>query len=542
MNEDGMDATLRDYVFVVRRRKWLVLSTAIVLTALALAYSFMKTPMYRASAQLIYETELNVADPLSTGGYVDPSQMQVELNSVAVAITSPEIIQSAKGSLDADIPMTEYTISSALGVATGGADSSTVSITAEGPDPSIAARVANAYALAFTAARKSREQARVRRAQEVIQRELDSFGTAAERASAEYLTLQQRLQDLKILEATVTGNFSIIVPATAPKAPFSPQPLRNGLVGLVAGLILGVALALVLEQFDTRVRNVDEAAAIFAMPVLTHIRKVPSKQLDQQPLYVLGDSRSQAAEAVRKLRSNLEFANVDDSLSSLLITSSLQHEGKTLTACNLAISLAAAGKRVVLVDGDLRSPQVHRYLRLNNAVGLSTVLTGRSTLRRTLSSRTVGPSLTTVSVAGDSDASAASEPTLQVLTSGPVPPNPAEIIASKSFGSLMDHLRGDFDLVIVDTPALLAVGDTAAIARCVDGLIFLVDVTQARRPLLKEAAAQVSQIPCRKLGLVAISATASRRSEYEQYAYYSHSDAALGSDSARVDTNVSLRT
>ena len=115
---------------------------------------------------------------------------------------------------------------------------------------------------------------------------------------------------------------------------------------------------------------------------------------------------------------------------------------------------------------------------------------------------------------------------LSILTSGPLPPNPAEFIASKSFTALIDRLEAEFDVVIVDAPALLAVGDTAAIARCVDGMVFLVDLTRAKRPLLQEAANQISLMPCRKLGLVVID-KALRRSGYEHYRYDSHPPAAV---------------
>ena len=251
VNEVGKDATLRDYVRVVQRRKWIVLGAAVVLMALALAYSFVKTPLYEASAQLIYETQLNVADPLSVGGYVDPAQMQVELNSVAAAIASPELINSAGKALGRDIAATSYIVSAAPYAKSGQTDNSIVAVTAISPSARTAAAAANAYATAFVLARKTREQERVRAAEQVIQKSIESFDTATERLSAEYLTLVQRLQDLRILEETVTGNFSVIVPATVPLDPFSPRPVRNGLVGLVAGLIFGIAIALLLEQFDT---------------------------------------------------------------------------------------------------------------------------------------------------------------------------------------------------------------------------------------------------------------------------------------------------
>jgi capsular exopolysaccharide synthesis family protein len=531
VNQTGKDPTLRDYARVVLRRKWIVIGVALTLTVLALAYSYAKTPMYKASAQLIYEGQLNVADPLSTSGYVDPSQMQVELNSVASAIASPDLISAARAELGAGMTASSYAVSAAPDAQSGQTNVSTVSITAVSSNAESAALVANAYAKAFTAARKAREQDRVRVAEGVIRSELVSFDTAAKRLTPDYLTLQQRLQDLQILEATVTGNFSLLVPATVPTEPFSPQPARNGAMGLLAGLVIGVGLVLLLAQFDTRVRTADEAVSIFGMPLLGQVRKMPAKMLEQEPLVVLSDSHSSAAESIRKVRGNLEFANVDGDLKSFFITSCLQHEGKSLTVCNLALTLAASGNRVLLVDGDLRRPQVHRYMGLPNGAGVSTVLTGKTDLQHVLHSRSVGPVLTTLSTAGDKGMSDKLDGSLHVLTSGPVSANAAEMIASKSFANLVVELEARFDLVVVDAPALLAVGDTAAIARCVDGLIFLVDLTRAKQPLLVDAARQISQMPCRKLGVVVLDQASSRRYERDHYSYYSHGESPLDSNS-----------
>ncbi|HET6495267.1 MAG TPA: hypothetical protein VFH61_07895, partial [Thermoleophilia bacterium] len=316
-----------------------------------------------------------------------------------------------------------------------------------------------------------------------------------------------------------------------PPSSFTPKPLRNALIAFVAGIIIGVGIALLLEQFDTRVRSQDEVAAIFDMPLLAQIRRIRPKQLEEQPLVVLSDSHSPTAEGIRKLRGNLEFANVDGELKSLFITSALQHEGKTLTVCNLALSLAAAGSRVVLVDGDLRRPQIHRYLYVANAEGVSTVLTGKTSLSQALIQHPVGRTLVTVKATG-SAVTGPDDAGLNVLTSGPIPPNAAEIIASKSFAGLIAELEKRFDLVIIDAPALLAVGDTAAIAACVDGLLFLVDINRARRPLLNEAAAQINQMPCRKLGLVVIGRSAGSK-ERDHYVYYAHGESPLDSEKQR---------
>jgi Mrp family chromosome partitioning ATPase/capsular polysaccharide biosynthesis protein len=524
---EDQDGTLRDYVRVVWRRKWVIIGLAIVLMALAGAYSYVKTPLYKASAQLTYESQLNVADPLSSGGYVDPTKIQVELDSVSSVITSPQVVDIAQAAIDQDPSAADYTVSAASDTLPGQTYSNTVSITAVSPSAQTAKSAAQAYAEAFTEFRRSSEQAVVRQAEEVLQAKLNAYKTEAERSSADYLTLLQRVQDLQILEATATGNFKILVPAGVPSAPYTPQKGRNVAMALVAGLILGVGLALLLDQFDTRVRSPEQVAAIFGWPVLGQLRKCSAKALEQQPLYVLSDSLSPAAEAIRKLRGNLEFANIDGDLKSIFVTSCLQHEGKSLTVCNLALAMAASGNRVVLVDGDLRRPQVHRYLNLPNATGLSSVLTGKTGLSEALRFSRVGRVFTRGEESGGGDAPSNRDYGLHVLTSGPLPPSAAEMIASKSFANLIARLEAEFDMVIVDAPALLAVGDTAAIARSVDGLIFLTDVTRAKRPLLLEAAAQMSQMPSRKLGLVILLQASSRRQERDGYSYYAEATSPL---------------
>lgn len=517
------DATLRDYALIIWRRKWVVLAIAATLGASAVAYSLIQTPLYRASAQLVYESQIDVADPLSTGGYLDSAQLQLELDSVAQVVASPDLRKSAEATMPHDTSLSAYSVSAAPDVKSSSAAGNTASITAVAPSADTAARVANAYAEAFIALRKARGQAIVRQAESAIQLEIDSYQTVAQRQSPEYLTLQQRLQDLKILEATFTGNFRLLALATVPTSPFSPKPLRNAMLGFLAGLVIGMGLVLLLDQFDMRVRTDDEAVAIFGMPLLGRIRRLPARTLEQQPLVVMDDSANPAAEAIRKLRGNLDFADIDGDLKSLFITSSLQHEGKSITVCNLAISLAAAGKRVVLVDGDLRRPQVHRYLNLPNGTGLSTVLTGKTDLVPGLRTFALGRRLTQVRAMNEAEAAAEQENRLYVLTSGPTPPNPAEMVASKSFVASVAELETAFDLVIIDAPALLAVGDTAAIASCVDGLIFLMDLKRVRRPVLLEAARQVTQMPCRKLGLVVIGKSPSWREE-RTYSYYAHAE------------------
>ena len=471
----------------------------------------------------MYQQQIDVSNPLSSASYVDATGRQIELDSVSTVIASPDLEKAAGDIIGRHGSTASYTVSAEPDATTGQTVGSTVTISAISPDAAMAAAAANAYAAAFVSLRRSQQQDAVRQAKQVIQDSLDTYTTEASRLTSDYTTMQQRLQDLRILEATVTGNFRVLVPATTPSVPFSPRTLRNALMGLLGGLVVGVLAALLLAQFDTRVRTAEEAAALLDMPVLGRLSKLAPKMLGKQPLYALSEAHSPSAEAMRKLRGNLEFANIDGELDAFFITSCVQHEGKSLTVSNLALSLAATGASVVLVDADLRRPRIHQYLGLPNAVGLSTVLQAEVTWTRLcVCGRWSRLGSHWALVAGH--ARPESRAGLRVLTSGPLPPNPGEIIASKAFAGLIRDLRARFDIVVVDAPALLAVGDTTSIAKEVAAMVFLVDLTRARRPLLIEANAQLSQMPCHRLGMVLLTRPPGRRHEYSADSYYAHAD------------------
>lgn len=522
VEEHARDISLRDWAREIWRRKWLVLGFTIAVFAAALAYTHFKTPLYEASTQLMYSQSYDPSESFNSTS-IDTNTLQVELNSVSSVIASPNVVRAAEAFARAGGPLPAYSVSAAPDVSSNQSQGSTVTLSVVSPNAAGAARIANAYAKAFTGYRKEMQVVAVKQAEQVLQDKMSQYA-GINKQTGQYAQLQLQLQNLQIEEATVTGDFLILVPASTPSAPFTPRPVRNGIMGLAGGLILGIVAALLRGQLDTRARTSEEAAAELRMPLLGQIRKIAATDSQKQPLVVLGGASNATVEAVRKLRSNLEFANLDQGMKSFFITSCLQGEGKSFTLCNLALSLAATGDRIVLVDADLRRPTVHRYLNLPNSVGLSTVLTGKTELLEALRAHAVGPEPaqheTVSEVVGESRTNGGNR--LHVLTSGPLPPNAGEMIASKSFRRLIKDLRTAYDMVMIDAPALLAVGDTGAIAQVVDGMIFLVDLARARRPLLAEAAVQLGQMPCRKLGFVVVAEARSRHYERRYYEYYEH--------------------
>jgi non-specific protein-tyrosine kinase len=525
---------IRSYADVLWRRKWLVLLFAVVATAAALGYSLMQPKVYQAGAELLYEKQITVSNPLTGAGYSDSSERYTLLSSVANIIASPDMKARASSLLTkGGDPVVAYEVEAEVVGADAGVaaitTSTVVRITAQSESPELAAAAANAYAQAYVDYRRETVKSQLLELIEAVRAEMNTYEGAA-RQSTDYMVMQQRLQDLKLLRQTATGSFRVLVPAEVPTSPVSPRPLLNALLGLVVGVLLSVGLAFLLEQFDTRVRRTEEVAAILRQPILGRIPRISHSLLSEGAVVALKHPDGQVAEAFRMVRTNLEFLAVDQRVRSLLVTSCVQGEGKSVAVANLAVTLTMAGKKVVVVDADLRRPRQHEYFGIPNERGLSTVTTGQDEL---------GDAMVPVEVAHLDNGRLSQDFTswahgadarsrLYVLPSGPIPPNPGEIVASQRLTAIIEELGVDADVVIVDTPAMLPVGDTSAIAPKVDGLIFLVDMRVIKRPQLSAAADQLRRLPVKMLGaVVRVDGLGGRYAEPTYYRY-DYSDSGHG--------------
>ncbi len=527
LSEEGL--TLRDYLDVLWRRKWIILLVVVVATASAFYFSYRQPKLYEAYADLIYEKPLDISNPLTGQGYTDPNERALELRSVGSVLASPDMESRAKARAQGEgrrrdglrgqrRPRARRRCRLRCDVRQCRAHHR------DQPGPGAAAAAANAFAGAYISWRKERTQLQITTGIDALREELSGFEGAAKQ-STEYLVLAQRLQDLKLLEATATGNFRVLVPATVPETPVSPKPLRSAILGFGVGLFAAIGLAFLLEQFDTRLRHADDAARILRLPILGRIPRISKKLLGESAVVALSHPDGHPAEAFRLLRTNLEFMRVDEDVRSLLVTSSVQGEGKSVCVANLAVTLAMGGKKVFVVDADLRRPRQQAYFGLDNHEGVSTVVTGQTSLDEALQKVYLDP----VTGANDVDfktwaRGSESLSRVYVLTSGPLPPNPGEIVSSKRFAAVIETLTEEADVVIVDSPAMLAVGDTPALASMVDGLVFLVDMHVAKRPMLQQAADQLMRLPCRILGIVLRVDGAKSGGYYSTYRYYDNAD------------------
>jgi receptor protein-tyrosine kinase len=301
--------------------------------------------------------------------------------------------------------------------------------------------------------------------------------------------------------------------ASIPTTPVVPRPSRNIALGLVLGLAAGIALAFTRDVVDNTVNDRETLEAITGVGVVGNIPL--DKGVRNSPAISFETDNSAIAESFRKLRTNLQFLAVDHPPRVIVTTSAVPSEGKSTTSINIALALAEADNKVVLVDGDMRRPSLHKYLDLIGSVGFSTVLSGRASLSDALQ-ETKFPNLT-------------------VLAAGPTPPNPSELLGSLTAKKVLSELRSEFDYVIVDSSPQLAVTDGALLAANADGALIIARHGQTKRDQLAHGIANLKDVGAIILGAVSTMEPVGRGGSYRyRYGYYGY-----GSDEDTTTNEVS---
>lgn len=519
---------LRRQIAVVRQ--WFLLIVAGVAIAAAASYivSSGLPKTYEAQARLIVGQSLTSANP----DYTQLLASQRLSQTYATVATTRPLFERVIEKLGLDLTSDE--LDRAIR-ADAPRDTTLITITVSDTDAERAADIANAVAAELIAAspaiqgRSGDVATFVEDDLRATQRQIEDAQTEADRLAAlpsrteqeeqQLQTLQTRLIALRSSYANLLAYASnsssnlltVVEPAIAAEFPSSPRVLLNTALAALVGLLLALGIAFLAEYLDDTVKSADDVQELLELPTLgaiTQIRTDKGRSEIYRMITILYP-RSPITEAFRTLRTNVEFASVDTPLKTLLVTSALQGEGKTTTAANLAVVFAQAGKRVLLVDADLRKPGVHRILDLPNETGLSTLL-----LRDASEAiRVIQPT---------------EVPGLRVLTTGPLPPNPAELIGSQRFRNLLAHLEASFDLLILDSPPIHAVTDSAILSSIVNGTLFVVYAGKTRRGALRAGREALAKADANVLGVSLNRLSKRGRAEgyyeyYQQYGYgYGH--------------------
>jgi capsular exopolysaccharide synthesis family protein len=488
---------LRRYLGILRARKWTIILIVLVCVALAIGYAFQQTPLYRAQASVLVQ-------PVPYGATSSSVLLPVDVTTESQIVASEPVAVLVQRDLDY-----EGSIQSLLGPVDvgGGAPPGTGSASGTqvlvvryiSPDPEFAAAAADSFANNYLEYRQKQALRNLLAARKPIQTRLDSVteqltqvgediteASQAQDASlvtalesqrnvllARLAVLQQRLDDLQPGEAARSGGGQVIQSAVVPSTPASPNILRTALLGLVMGLGLGVGLAFVRERLDDRFKGRADLELAFNAPVLATVPRFATDKQNPRRLIIVDEPSGIASESYRSLRTNLQFVLSQRGAKSVVLTSASAADGKTATTCNLAVAVAQTGRRVVLVSADLRRPTLENYFGLTATGGLSTYL---------------------MENAGVQDlAHDVGIPYLRVIPSGQVPFNPAELLTSPRLPQLIAALEANADLVLFDSPPVLAVSDAAIISSKLGGAVIVVDAAKTHRSAALHAKQEIER-------------------------------------------------
>lgn len=442
----------------VLRKGWVTIVLVTLMFGLAgFLYNFLQDPTYRSTATL-YVT--SGAENTAQSAYQGSLASQQRVTSYTKLVDSDAVVEAALESSGLRISMEQARASLS---ATATPETVLLNVSAEGSDSVQVADLANAVAQSMTLY--------------VQELETPSGGGAA------------------------LAKMTVVTPASAESSPIAPQTTRNTALALIVGLLIGVSAMFVRDRYNNKLTSEGDVGEVTEAPLLA---AVPSDDLlKKQGLIDFSSGATLAAEAYRKLRTNLSFTSVDRPSRRIIVTSALAAEGKTTTAMNLAAALAETGKRVVLVDADLRRPQVYHRTGGMGDVGFTNYLKGDGSMADLLQPSEVNG--------------------LQILASGPQPPNPAELLGSKKAGQGIENLSAMFDYVIIDSPPLLPVTDAAVLSQWADGVVLVARANQSRVPDVSAAIEQLEAVQATLVGVV-LTDVPTRGGAYKYGYYYTSSD------------------
>jgi succinoglycan biosynthesis transport protein ExoP len=507
---------IKEYVYMLWGWAWLIVLAGLVAGATAYFVSRRTTPIYQASTLLL------VSAPSSING-VDPSALvttQTMSSTYQTMLLTRPVLQGVIDQLQLQRTPDELMKSISVDLVV---NTQLLRITVDDPNPSRAADIANAMASVFTTRIRDLQSERYSAsrdglAAQVADMEKQIAATTSQISNTydpstlqqlqarltQYRTIYSNLvtsyEQVRLSEEQTSTNVVVSEPATANTIPVKPKTAQNTVLALVAGILLATAVVFAVDTLDDTIKDPEEVRRKFGLPILGMIawhETTPDKPI------ALAEPRSPTAEAFRSLRTNLTYASVDRPLRRILITSPTPQDGKTTVACSLSVVLSQNDKKVLLLDADLRKPQVHQVFGFQNRIGLSDLF-----LRPPES-----PSGVLHAISGH---------TLALMTSGPLPPNPSELLTSQMMGKILDMLNQTFDLIVIDTPPLLTVTDAAALAPAMDGVVLVAKPGKTKLREFKQALEQLQAVKARVLGVVLNDVNPrSRKYGYYYNRYYS---------------------
>jgi Mrp family chromosome partitioning ATPase len=515
MNDQPRYATLRDYLRVVRQQRWLILGITLVFAGAALALSLGDKPTYQAEVSLRFVDPASDADLVGATSFPSTTPDALAAASAEV-VTRPGVLQDVRRRLKTKLSVDELTKQVD---AKPEALTNFVVVRATSNTSRFAAALANAFAGEVVRVTTKAERKRFLELAAAMRKSYSGQRRSTNQFSRELFA--ERVSRVKALGRTAEP-VVVARAAEVPKDPISPKPTRNTILGGIIGLVLGLIIAFVRDSLDRRLRGSREIEEQLELPLLGHV------SVDAMGRSLVSNNGHKVMteadlEVFRIVRTNLEFLDVDNPAQIVLVTSGLPGEGKSTVSSALAATAALSGRRTLLVECDLRRPQIAERFGLGDGPGLSDYLAGRAQPAEVLRKVALGPP---PSRNGNGNGNGEgdhgpdpSAPSLVCITAGSMPPRPAELLGSKKFAAFLEEVRGAYDFVVLDSSPLLSVSDTLELMPRVDGVILCVRAAQTTQEQARAAKAAIDRLPDRPTGLVV---TGVKKGDAEDYGYYSY--------------------
>lgn len=505
----GSDALpLHDVLAALRRRIPIVVAAAVVLASAALAYSLQSEKQYTATAKLLFR-DPGFDQKLFGSSILAPSQDPDREAATNVSLVSLDTIASRTARALDGSDLTQSEIRNKVQVS-GEGRSDVVSVMATDTAPTFAATLANTMAKQYIAFRRAADRSKITDAVNLVRRQLNAL-SPEQRAGQDGRSATERIEQLQVLASLQTGNAELVQAAQAPHSPSSPKTVRNTVVALLLGLIAGLAMAVLRDRVDRRLRHGSDVEAILERPILGSIPESRSlRKPDPETLSLAGHE----ADAFRALRTNLRYFAIDHDVKSMLITSSAPGDGKSTIARYLAATAAASDVHVVLLEADLRRPILQGTLPHLRVMGLTDVLAGSATLPEV--TQRVG-----VAAHGWDTGHGGPPPrALDVITAGSIPPNPTDLLESDRMLAVIAQLEAHYSLVIIDSAPLTVVPDAVSIANRVSGVLVVVREGKSTSTGLRHLRKQLDNLTITPLGIIVNGAASTQQGGY--YGYYGY--------------------
>ncbi|HEX6509227.1 MAG TPA: polysaccharide biosynthesis tyrosine autokinase [Chloroflexota bacterium] len=513
------------YLYQIRRWVLFAIAPALLVIVATYLYEHHLPKQYQTSALLYVQVPGDQSQPGSTDIYTS----QALIPTYAQMITSPVVTQAVDRDLAKLYP--RYAIEShGLKVAGLGSTPSApvntqlMTITVTDSIPSRAAAAANTAANEFINQITTIQKTRYKGGAKAIQRQISIENNNIQLVSQQiqnykgnpeglqnlkaqlsayqsiYQTLIGSEQEFALAKNTALNGVKVFSPAQIPTGAVGPHPIRTAALAGFITLLICLGLIFLYDYFDDTPRTPEEIEEVVGAPILGTVQQFDESQYGTQ-LVTARHSRSPVSEAYRVIRTNIQFTDVDHPPRVLVVTSASPAEGKSTTVSNLANVFAEAGSRVILVDGDLRRPSLHRVFEVGRGEGLTNMLVSNDELNGHGTKQT-------------------ERPNLELIASGPLPPRPADLLGSSRMRDLAKHLGHQSEMVLIDSPPILAVTDAAILSTVADGVILVVDPGRSKKRDLKRAREAVETVGGRILGVV-VNRLNRRGSSYYYY-YYHH--------------------